>query len=242
MTATQGFRATILVVDDDPVLTTLLTDRLGAEGYRVEHAENAAAATELTQQISPDLILLDLMLPDRHGLVWCAELKDKQSPPIIICSGTKHEHEAILGLKLGADDFVAKPFSIDELAARIEVVLRRTSVQTVTGSNREIDRIGNLTVDKVRYVAAVGDERIKLTPTEFRLLCTLASRPGEVFSRHELVDLLWGYDNDVAASRSLDVHIRRLRGKLETCRLPAPQIVTVRGFGYKITADSEPVN
>jgi DNA-binding response OmpR family regulator len=170
----------------------------------------------------------------------CAELKDKQSAPIIICSGTKQEHEAILGLKLGADDFVAKPFSIDELAARIEVVLRRTSVQTITESSHEIDRIGNLTIDKVRYVAAVGDQRLKLTPTEFRLICTLATRPGQVFSRHELVELLWGY-NDVAVSRSLDVHIRRLRGKLEACVLRAPQVVTVRGFGYKIALDSEAV-
>jgi DNA-binding response OmpR family regulator len=241
MTATQGVRATILLVEDDPVLTTLLIERLEAEGYRVEHAENAAEATDLTAQINPDLILLDLMLPDRHGLILCAELKDKQCPPIIICSGTKQAHEAILGLKIGADDFVAKPFSIDELKARIEAVLRRTTVQTVNGSELAIDRVGNLTIDKVRYVAAVGGERIKLTPTEFRLLCTLVSRPGQVFSRHELVEVLWGY-NDVAASRSLDVHIRRLRGKLETCRIPPPHIVTVRGFGYKVTADGEPVD
>src|ERR1044071_1602045 len=104
MTATQGCRATILIVEDDPALTTLLMDRLSADGYRVEHAENAAAATKLTEQISPDLILLDLGLPDQHGLLLCAELKDKHSPPIIICSGSKQKHEAVLGLKLGADD------------------------------------------------------------------------------------------------------------------------------------------
>jgi DNA-binding response OmpR family regulator len=237
MTATEGCRATILLVDDDPAFATLLTERLGAEGYIVEHAENAAAATKLTERISPDLILLDLGLPDRHGLVLCAELKDKPSPPIIICSGTKHEHEAVLGLKLGADDFVAKPISIDELSARIEVVLRRSSAQTAMESSQQIDRIGNLMIDKLRYAVVVGDQQLKLTPTEFRLLCALASRPGQVLSRHEIVDMIWGY-NDVAVSRSLDVHVRRLRGKLEACVPTAPRILTVRGFGYKIAEDS----
>jgi len=241
MTAAPDVRATILLVDDDPFLTMLLVDQLGAEGYRVHIAASAAQAVQLAAQISPDLILLDLSLPDQHGLVLCAELKEKHGAPIIICSGTQHEHEAILALKLGADDFVAKPFSVDELAARIEVVLRRTSPPTLRKSDglEDIERVGELVIDRAGYVATVGDELLKLTPTEYRLLCTLASRPGQVLSRQELTEALWGY-YDVGVNRSLDVHIRRLRCKLKACAVAAPDIVTVRGFGFKIARKPEP--
>ncbi len=240
MTATSELRATILLVEDDPALTMLLIDRLGAEGYSVHKAASAAQAVELTAQISPDLILLDLSLPDQHGLVLCAELKEKHEAPIIICSGTKHEHEAILALKLGADDFVAKPFSVDELAARIEVVLRRTRPPTGPELDglEDIERVGELVIDRAGYVITVCDEPLKLTPTEYRLLCTLAHRPDQVLSRQELTEALWGY-YDVGVSRSLDVHIRRLRAKLKACAGDAPDIVTVRGFGFKITCNPQ---
>jgi DNA-binding response OmpR family regulator len=241
MTATPEIRATILLVENDSALSMLLIDRLGAEGYILHKAASAAQAVELAVQISPDLILLDLSLPDQHGLVLCAELKEKQQAPIIICSATKQEHEAILALKLGADDFVAKPFSVDELAARIEAVLRRAGTHTVPESDglEDIERVGELVIDRAGYVATVGDELLKLTPTEYRLLCTLANRPDQVLCRQELAEALWGY-YDVGVSRSLDVHIRRLRSKLKACAVEAPDIVTVRGFGFKMARKPEP--
>jgi DNA-binding response OmpR family regulator len=228
----------MLVEDDAPIAQTL-TDALESTGYRVWHVENGADAKALLEQRRPDLIILDLMLPDVDGLVLCSGLKSIADVPIVICSATPQKRDAILGLKLGADDFVAKPFDIYELEARIEAVLRRTNhsrqaEQAAPPSDHM--RVGDLVIDRSRRRVTLGGEPIQLTPTEYRLVSALASRPDEILSRDELAQLVWGYQ-DASSGRTIDVHIRRLRVKLGQGPVPAPAIVAVRGFGYKISLD-----
>ena len=235
MSVAERPRQRVLLVEDDLSVAMMLTDRLEAKGYSVDHASNAADAESMLSQCRPDLIILDLMLPDTNGLVLCADLKGRPEVPIIICSATKRKDDPILGLKLGADDFIAKPFSVDELLARMEAALRRPAPGAAPGSPYPPggQRIGELVIDQARCQVTLGGERLGLTPTEYRLLCVLASRPDEVFSREELSKRVWGY-HDVGVGRSLDVHMRRLRAKLNAGVVTPPSLVTLRGFGYKI--------
>jgi two-component system response regulator MtrA len=230
---------TIMLIEDDPAIAQTLADALESVAYRVWHVENGADAKALLEQRRPDLIILDLMLPDVDGLVLCSGLKSIADVPIVICSATPQKRDAILGLKLGADDFVAKPFDIYELEARIEAVLRRTShsrqAEPVAPPSDHI-RVGDLVIDRSRRRVTLGGEPIQLTPTEYRLVSALASRPDEILSRDELAQLVWGYQ-DASSGRTIDVHIRRLRVKLSQGPVPAPAIVAVRGFGYKIALD-----
>jgi len=227
-----------MLVEDDAAVAQTLTDALEASGYRVWLAETGADAKTLLEQTRPDLVLLDLMLPDVDGLVLCSGLKSIADVPIIICSATPHKRDAILGLKLGADDFVAKPFDIYELEARVEAVLRRTQSRTREPAAAPPDhiRVGELTIDRSRRRVTLGGEPIQLTPTEYRLVSALASRPDEILSRDELATLVWGYQ-DASSGRTIDVHIRRLRVKLNSGPVPAPAIVAVRGFGYKMALE-----
>src|SRR5919201_2008244 len=230
---------TIMLVEDDTAVAQTLTDALEASGYRVWLAETGADAKTLLEQTRPDLVLLDLMLPDVDGLVLCSGLKSIADVPIIICRATPQKRDAILGLKLGADDFIAKPFDIYELEARVEAVLRRTS-QTrqaePSPSPPDHIRVGELIIDHSSRRVTLGGEPIQLTPTEYRLVSALASRPDEILSRDELATLVWGYQ-DASSGRTIDVHIRRLRVKLSQGPVPAPAIVAVRGFGYKIALE-----
>src|SRR3982751_4929265 len=209
---------TIMLVEDDRPIAQTLIDALESSGYRVWLAETGADAKTLLEQTRPDLIILDLMLPDIDGLVLCSGLKAIADVPIVICSATPQKRDAILGLKLGADDFIAKPFDIYELEARVEAVLRRTS-QT-----------------RVSEPSPSPPEHIQLTPTEYRLVSALASRPDEILSRDDLATLVWGYQ-DASSGRTIDVHIRRLRVKLNSGPVPAPAIVAVRGFGYQVALE-----
>jgi len=241
MVVTEVSQPIVLLVEDDAAIITMLTDALGARGYTVRSFESGAEAERLLDGLRPDLIVLDLMLPDMNGLLVCANLRAKTEAPIIICSATKDKDDPILAFKLGADDFVRKPFSVDELAARMEVALRRarrgTAVELPSSDTRQ--EVGALVIDRTRCKVTVGNETLHLTPTEFRLLCALASRPGEVHSRKELAEQVWGYhDSDVG--RSLDVHMRRLRGKLNICAEGGPLLVTLRGFGYQLCREPEP--
>lgn len=229
-----------MLVEDDPAVAQTLTDVLEASGYRVWHAENGADAKAMLEQAHPDLIILDLMLPDVDGLVLCSMLKSIADVPIVICSATNQKRDAVLGLKLGADDFIPKPFDIYELEARVEAVLRRASVARTVHEpgqpNTEHIRIGDLVIDRSRRRVTLGSEALQLTPTEYRLISALASRPDEILSRDELAQLVWGYQ-DASQGRTIDVHIRRLRVKLASGAVPAPQIISVRGFGYKISSE-----
>ncbi|MBV9326536.1 MAG: response regulator transcription factor [Chloroflexi bacterium] len=230
---------TIMLVEDDHVVAQTLTDALESSGYRVWLAETGADARTLLEQTRPDLIILDLMLPDVDGLVLCSGLKAIADVPIVICSATPQKRDAILGLKLGADDFISKPFDIYELEARVEAVLRRTSQSRAPAANPsppEHIRVGELIIDRSRRRVTLGGEPIQLTPTEYRLVSALASRPDEILSRDDLATLVWGYQ-DASSGRTIDVHIRRLRVKLAHGPVAAPAIVAVRGFGYKMAVE-----
>jgi DNA-binding response OmpR family regulator len=230
---------TIMLVEDDHAVAQTLTDTLESSGYRVWLAETGADARTLLDQTRPDLIILDLMLPDVDGLVLCSGLKAVADVPIVICSATPQKRDAILGLKLGADDFIAKPFDIYELEARVEAVLRRTSYMRVAQASPSPPghiRVGELIIDRSRRRVTLGGEPIQLTPTEYRLVSALASRPDEILSRDDLATLVWGYQ-DASSGRTIDVHIRRLRVKLAQGPVPAPAIVAVRGFGYKMAIE-----
>jgi DNA-binding response OmpR family regulator len=231
---------TILMVEDDPDTARSLTRALESSGYRVTAVDTGNEARSIIEHVRPDLILLDLMLPDTDGLVLTTALKQLTNAPIIICSARQQQVDRVLGLKLGADDFVAKPFDLDELEARIEAVLRRASrVREVPAAPDQI-RIDELLIAQSRGTVTLAGQTVRLTPTEYRLLVALASRPEEVLSREALGQLVWGYQ-DVGTGHLIDVHIGRLRLKLRRASKSAPVIVTVRGKGYTIgSASSDP--
>lgn len=233
----------ILVVEDEASTASMLSQLLESSGYQVAVADSGSQAKALVDEFRPDLVILDLMLPDMDGLVLCSELRSQaqRDIPIIVCSGTSRRRDAILALRLGADDFVQKPFDIYDLEARIEAVLRRAHQQAQQhAAEPDHYRVGELTIDRSRRHVTLGGEELQLTPTEYRLLFTLASRPDEVFSRDELAQRVWGY-RDASSGRAIDVHIRRLRVKLDSAKVPPPPIISVRGFGYKLVSSEHGV-
>ena len=227
----------ILLVEDDLDTARSLTKALEASGYRITAVDTGLEARSIIEHVHPDLILLDLMLPDTDGLVLTTALKSITSAPIIICSARQEQVDRVLGLKLGADDFVAKPFDLDELEARIEAVLRRASrVREVSTTPADQIRVGELVVSQSRGSVTLNGQPVHLTPTEYRLLVALASRPDEVLTREALGQLVWGYQ-DLGTGHLIDVHIGRLRLKLRRVSRSAPVIVTVRGKGYTIASE-----
>jgi DNA-binding response OmpR family regulator len=227
--------AKILLVEDDQGIAEALVELLESEGYRVWHTPHASGAEDLIDATHPDLVLLDIMLPDTDGLVLCSELRARWPAPIVLLSATQRKSDPIIGLRLGADDFIAKPFDTRELLARLEAVLRRATVTRPRKTEEpEVYRLGPLAIDIARRSVTHNETPLVLTPTEFRLLATLASEPDRVFSREELANRVWGYDA-IGESRVVDVHIRRLRQKLDEHRVADPVIVTLRGFGYKLS-------
>jgi DNA-binding response OmpR family regulator len=230
--------ANILLVEDDPETVRTLTKALERGGYRVATAGNGSEARSILGQVRPDLILLDLMLPDTDGLVLTAPIKMLTNAPIIICSARQEQGDRVLGLRLGADDFIAKPFELEELEARIEAVLRRASrVREVPAVPADQIRVDELLISQSRGTVILGGRSVQLTPTEYHLLVALASHPDEILSRKTLGQLVWGYD-DVGTSHLIDVHVGRLRLKLRRASKSGPVIVTVRGKGYALGTGS----
>lgn len=236
-------RGTILIIEDDEAVAEMLDEILETSGFRTEHVLNGAQARTSVENSPPDLIILDLMLPDVDGLVLCSTLKTTSDVPIIVCSATTRKRDSIVALRLGADDFIAKPFDVDNLLARVEVVLRRSergraatpAVVPSTDPQDEL-RIGALVVDAHQRRVSLGGQPLWLTPTEYRLLSALMRRPGQVLTREELAHIVWGYE-EASMGRTIDVHIRRLRVKLSSGPVAAPPISSVRGFGYKIAEE-----
>lgn len=230
----------ILLVEDDPDTARSLTRALESSGYRVTAADTGNEARAIIEHVQPNLILLDLMLPDTDGLVLTTALKQITGAPIIICSARQQQVDRVLGLKLGADDFVAKPFDLDELEARIEAVLRRAGrARAAQAQPPDVIRINTLQIAQSRGTVTLSGQPVHLTPTEYRLLVALASRPGEVLSRETLGMTVWGYQ-DLGTGHLIDVHIGRLRLKLRQVSREAPVIVTVRGKGYTIEPEVSP--
>lgn len=228
----------ILLVEDDPEMARSLTKALESSEYRVTTAGNGSEARSMIEQVRPDLILLDLMLPDTDGLILTTAFRVLTNAPIIICSARQEQLDRVLGLNLGADDFIAKPFELDDLEARIEAVLRRASrVREVPVSPADQIRVDNLVISRSRGTVIMAGQSVHLTPTEYRLLVALATRPDEVLSREMLGQLVWGYE-DLDPGHLIDVHIGRLRFKLRRASSSGPVIVTVRGKGYTINSES----
>lgn len=232
----------ILVVDDEEHIVELITYNLKKEGYQVLTALNGKIAVEIARKETPDLILLDVMMPDLDGLSACRILRQQEATrriPIIMLSARAEELDKVLGLEMGADDYVTKPFSARELIARIKASLRRQREERVTSRDNTGGVIthGQLTIDPSRFLVTVNGIRQDLTPKEFDLLRFLATEPGKVFSREYLLEKIWGYDY-AGDSRTVDVHIRHIRQKFE--QIPGcPQFIeTVRGVGYRF---KEPV-
>jgi DNA-binding response OmpR family regulator len=226
--------ATIMLVEDDVATERTLSRALEASGYRVVVATTGAEARALLQEVRPDLIILDLMLPDTDGLILTTAFRAVTDAAILICSARHQQFDRVLGLKLGAADFVAKPFDLDELEARIEAILRRVqrSREAATSPSDEI-RVGELVIAPSRGTVRVCGKLVHLTPTEYRLLVTLASRPDTVLTRDSLGQLVWGYQ-DLGSGHLIDVHVGRLRVKLRGAGPDAPAIVAVRGRGYRL--------
>jgi DNA-binding response OmpR family regulator len=234
MTASIAPRARVLVVDDDATVSEILSRYLVREGFEVDTAADGGAALERARAWQPDLVLLDLMLPDTSGLEVCRRLRTSEAAPvpIIMLTARGEERERIFGLRLGADDYIVKPFSPREVAARVASVLRRTNGRAGTGDEGpDTLSAGEIVVDLRRHNVQLAGAEIGLTPREFELLAFLMRRPNEVISRSELLERVWGYS--VGDASTVTVHIRRLRAKLEAVPTEPRHIQTVWGVGYR---------
>jgi DNA-binding response OmpR family regulator len=222
----------ILIVDDDKKTIELIRLYLEREHYQVLVAYDGQAALEIAREKTPNLIILDWMLPKIDGPAVCRILRSEISTPIIMLTARSTEEEKLLGLDLGADDYVTKPFSPKELVARVRVVLRRIGQQEENNQQQEL-RLGDLAVDFLAHEVRLKGELIRLTPKEFKLLETLAKEPGRAFSRSELVSRVFGMDYE-GLDRTIDVHLMNLRKKIEPHPDQPMYLQTVYGVGYKL--------
>ena len=224
---------TVLVVEDEENLLTALTYNLEREGYTVLTAEDGQAALELARRHTPDLIILDVMLPELDGFEVCRILRRESEVPILMLTAKGEEIDRVVGLELGADDYVTKPFSTRELMVRVRNMLRRTSmVSAATHDAPNVLAAGDLVIDLVSHTVRRDGEPIYCRPREFDLLSLLMANKGRALSRDEILDRLWGHDY-IGDTRTVDVHVRWLREKIEPEPASPRRIVTVRGFGYR---------
>jgi two-component system response regulator RegX3 len=222
----------ILVVDDEPAIVDAVTYALEGEGYEVASRADGDAALEAALDESFDLVVLDLMLPKLSGTEVCRRLRAESDIPIVMLTAKDAEVDRVLGLEIGADDYVTKPFSIAELVSRVRALLRRRELDRAA-RGYAFKRIGSLTLDLARHKVSLDDSEVQLTPSEFRLLALLAEQPERVYSRREIMQHLWesAYVGD---ERACDIHISNLRRKLERVPDEPERILTVRGIGYKL--------
>lgn len=228
----------ILIVDDEPNILKLVDFNLAKENFQVITAENGLDAIEKANQLLPDLIILDLMLPEMDGMEVCRSLQKNDQTrniPIIMLTAKAEEFDKILGLELGADDYITKPFSPRELVARVKARLRRLKVSDEK-VNQQLITIGEIRIDSGKYTVYAGGVKLDLTPKEFELLKILAQHPGRVLTRDYLLESIWGYDY-IGDTRTVDVHIRHIRQKLESNEQLPKYIETIRGIGYKFRED-----
>ena len=224
--------ATILIVDDDADVRSVLNDYLSDVGYTVYVARHGREAMLAARQLKPDLILLDLVMPQMDGLEFLRSYRQDRTTPIIMLTARDQESDKVLGLELGADDYVTKPFGMPELLARIRAVLRRGS----QAPPAEVLRAADIVLDRGEHSVKVGGRAAALTPTEFELLATLMATPGRVYSRAQLLERLQGLTSE-ALERGIDVHVRHLRAKIEPDPAQPRYIQTVFGIGYRFGTD-----
>lgn len=224
----------ILVVEDELPIRELLKFNLQKENYTVIETDNGADGVNLAKAERPDLILLDLMLPAMDGLDVCRAIKNYQATsgiPVIMLTAKAEEIDKVIGLELGADDYMTKPFSTRELIARVKAVLRRSQKETLPAGELAV---GSLKFNFSRYEVYLNKEKLELTPKEYELLKLFATNVGKVFSREQLLDKVWGYEY-YGDTRTVDVHVRHLRAKLAKDSAIAEAIETVRGVGYRLS-------
>ena len=227
----------LLVIEDDENISAAIAEYFSRSGYNVTTAADGVAGVEAAVKARPDVVVLDLMLPKMDGLAVCKELRQKnQQMPIIMLTAKDDVVDKVLGLEMGADDYITKPFSLREVEARIKSVLRRSRAATtpVDGSDETPIVRGTLRVDPVRREVTIADRHIDLTPKEFDLLRLFASNPGRVFPRKYLLEKIWDYSYE-GYDRTIDSHINRLRAKIEENPEKPQLVLTVWGIGYKFT-------
>lgn len=221
--------AKILVVDDDPAISEMLTIVLQNEGFDTVVVGDGSDAVTAAREHDPDLILLDVMLPGMSGIDVCRTVREFSTMPIVMLTARTDTVDVVLGLESGADDYITKPFKPKELIARVRARLRRSPEESAESTTI---RVGEVEIDTAGHEVTRGGEVINLTPIEFDLLTTLASRPGQVFSREELLEKVWGYRKS-GDTRLVNVHVQRLRSKVERDPDDPQVVLTVRGIGYK---------
>ncbi len=220
----------ILLIDDEPEIVEISRDYFKAAGFDVVAANNGVTGLQTARREKPDLIVLDLMMPEMDGLDFCRTIRRESDVPIIMLTARVEETDKLIGLEIGADDYITKPFSPRELVARARVVLRRVS----SDATAEIIRVEHISLDRAHYEVQIADRTIQLTPTEFEIMATLMSQPGRIFSRSQLLNAAHGVAFE-SYERAIDSHIRNLRHKLE----PDELIITVHGVGYKFSSEAK---
>ena len=234
----------VLVVEDEPSFAEALTLGLGREGFAVTVASDGADALRRFDEIDPDIVLLDVMLPTISGIDVCREIRTKSKVPIIMVSAKGEELDTVVGLEVGADDYVSKPYRLRELVARMRAVLRRvedagaSSVDNEQSAHPEPVTVGDVTVDSERHEVTVRGNALDLPLKEFDLLSLLIANAGRVLTRDVVIERVWGVDY-VGDTKTLDVHIKRLRSKIETDPKNPTLITTIRGLGYKYNEAAE---
>jgi DNA-binding response OmpR family regulator len=230
---TENMPRKILVVDDEPKISQLVSDYLERAGYGVQVAHDGKTALSHARTDRPDLIVLDLGLPQMDGLDFTREFRKSSNAPIIMLTARSEESDKLIGLELGADDYITKPFSPRELVARVRVLFRR--IDNITASGSEVIRVADLELDTQRLrVTAEGRHIEELTPTEFELLAALAAQPGRVFSRAQLLEAIHGVAFE-SYERAIDAHVKNIRRKIEVKPGEPEYILTVYGVGYKFS-------
>lgn len=225
----------LLVVEDDPAIARSLRDGLEREGYRVTTAATGAGGIASAQEHNPQLIILDVRLPDMLGFDVCRRLRELGlRQPIVMLTARQEEMDKVLGLEMGADDYVTKPYSLRELLSRIRALLRR-AYGDLSSADADVLYAGDLVIDRTSGQVKRGNQMLNLTPIEFRLLAYLAQHPGQALTRAQILDAVWGYAADVESERTVNVHIRRLREKVEIDPSHPSLILTVPGIGYRLT-------
>lgn len=228
--------STILIADDNRQITSILEEYAKKEGHTPYVAFDGQEALNLFQKVAPDVVLLDVMMPQIDGFEDCREIRKKSDTPVIMITARGEDFERIMGLDIGADDYIVKPFSPGEVMARVRAVLRRISREDV--QNRKIISVENLTINLDEYIVTIDGRKVLLTKKETEILWTLAANRNKVFSRDNLLNSLWGYDY-YGDTRTVDSHIKRLRAKLDEYPHEGWEIGTIWGVGYRFEVKSD---
>ncbi len=228
----------ILIADDNEDITDILSNYIEREGYEPLVAKDGEEALQLFWEQSPVLVLLDIMMPKIDGYEVCRRIRDKSNVPILLVTARGEDFERVMGLDIGADDYIVKPFSPNEVMARVRAVLRRVPKNSTIVQNDKIIQLSNLQVNMEEYSATINGNKLPLTKKEIETMWILVQNPNKVFTRDNLLDSLWGFDY-FGDSRTVDSHIKRLRAKIEKEEHPDWRIKTIWGVGYKFECDEE---